>query len=196
VPPSFEQKDDYYVIYRMAKKLGFADQMFKRVKVENDRPVPEDVLREMNSGSWSTGYCDQSPERIKAHMRNQSKFDLVTLRAPKDDPEVGGDYYGLPWPCWGKPEIKHPGTPYLYGSGLAAMDGGSGFRARFGTERNGKTLLAQGSYLPGSEIRDGYPEFTMGVLKKLGWDSDLTADELTIINKVAGSPDKIDSVSW
>lgn len=196
VPPSFEQKDDYYVIYRMAKKLGFADQMFKRVKVENDRPVPEDVLREMNSGSWSTGYCGQSPERIKAHMRNQSKFDLVTLRAPKDDPEVGGDYYGLPWPCWGKPEIRHPGTPYLYGSGLAAMDGGSGFRARFGTERNGKTLLAEGSYLPGSEIRDGYPEFTMGVLKKLGWDGDLTADELAVINRVAGSPDKIDSVSW
>ena len=55
----------------------------------------------MNRGSWSTGYCGQSPERIKAHMKNQSKFDLVSMRAPKDDPEVGGDYYGLPWPCWG-----------------------------------------------------------------------------------------------
>jgi len=42
-------------------------------------------------------------------MKNQAKFDLVTLRAPKDDPEVGGDYYGLPWPCWGTPEFKHPG---------------------------------------------------------------------------------------
>ena len=31
-------------------------------------------------------------------MRNQSKFDLVTLRAPKDGSEVSGDYYGLPWP--------------------------------------------------------------------------------------------------
>jgi formate dehydrogenase major subunit len=57
-------------------------------------------------------------------------------------------------------------------------------------------LLAEGSYLPGSEIRDGYPEFTMGVLKKLGWDGDLTADELAVINRVAGSPDKIDKVSW
>src|SRR3546814_19916247 len=60
----------------------------------------------------------QSPERLKAHMRNQAKFDLVTLRAPKDDPEVGGDYYGLPWPCWGKPELRHPGTANLYDTSL------------------------------------------------------------------------------
>jgi hypothetical protein len=42
-------------------------------------------------------------------MKNQAKFDLVTTRAPKDDSEVGGDYYGLPWPCWGSPEVRHPG---------------------------------------------------------------------------------------
>ncbi|HET9902314.1 MAG TPA: formate dehydrogenase subunit alpha [Xanthobacteraceae bacterium] len=196
VPPSFETKDDYQVVYLMAKKLGLAELMFKNIKVENDRPVPEDVLREMNRGSWSTGYCGQSPERLKAHMRNQAKFDLVTLRAPKDDPEVGGDYYGLPWPCWGKPEVRHPGTPILYNAGVPAMDGGSGFRARFGVERNGQTLLAEGSYPPGSEIQDGYPEFTMAVLKKLGWDADLTPDELATIERVAGGPDKIDTVSW
>ncbi|MBS3651041.1 molybdopterin-dependent oxidoreductase, partial [Pseudaminobacter sp. 19-2017] len=121
VKPSFEQKDDYQVIYLLSKKLGLADQMFKRIAVEGDRPVPEDVLREMNRGSWSTGYCGQSPERLKAHMKNQAKFDLVTLRAPKDDPEVGGDYYGLPWPCWGKPEIRHPGTANLYSTGLHVM---------------------------------------------------------------------------
>jgi formate dehydrogenase major subunit len=196
VPPIFESKDDYEIVYLMAKKLGVADLMFKNIKVEKDRPVPEDILREMNRGSWSTGYTGQSPERLKAHMRNQAKFDLVTLRAPKDDPEVGGDYYGLPWPCWGTPEIRHPGSPILYNSDAAAMDGGNGFRARFGVERNGQTLLAEGSYLPGSEIKDGYPEFTVGVLKKLGWDKDLTTEELAIIEKVAGSPDKTDTVSW
>jgi formate dehydrogenase major subunit len=196
VPPSFETKDDYQVLYRIAKKLGFAELMFKNIKVEGDRPVPEDILREMNRGSWSTGYTGQSPERLKAHMKNQHKFDLVTLRAPKDDPEVGGDYYGLPWPCWGTPEIRHPGSPILYNADDAVMDGGNGFRARFGTERNGQTLLAEGSFLPGSEIQDGYPEFTMGVLKKLGWDKDLTPQELTVIAKIAGSPDNIDTVSW
>jgi formate dehydrogenase major subunit len=194
VKPSFEQKDDYQVMYLLAKKLGFADKMFKNVKVEGDRPVPEDILREINRGSFSTGYCGQSPERIKAHMKNQAKFDLVTLRAPKDDPEVGGDYYGLPWPCWGKPEIKHPGSPLLYNTTLNVMDGGGTFRARFGVEREGVSLLADKSYSVGSEIQDGYPEFTYAVLKKLGWDTDLTPDELATIQKIGG--EKGDTVSW
>jgi formate dehydrogenase major subunit len=194
VKPSFEQKDDYQVMYLLAKKLGFADQMFKNVKVEGDRPVPEDILREINRGSFSTGYCGQSPERIKAHMKNQAKFDLVTLRAPKDDPEVGGDYYGLPWPCWGKPEIKHPGSPLLYNTTLNVMDGGGTFRARFGVEREGVSLLADKSYSVGSEIQDGYPEFTYAVLKKLGWDGDLTPEELATIQKIGG--EKADTVSW
>jgi formate dehydrogenase major subunit len=194
VPPSFEAKDDYQVLYLVAKKLGFADVLFKNIKVEGDRPSPEDILREMNRGSWSTGYCGQSPERLKLHMAHQKDFDLVTLRA-KDGP-CKGDYYGLPWPCWGTPDLKHPGTPILYNSTVAAMDGGSGFRARFGLERNGVTLLAEGSYPPGSELKDGYPEFTMAVLKKLGWDKDLKPHELAAIEKVAGSPDKVDAVSW
>jgi hypothetical protein len=174
VKPIFESRDDYDVLYRLANKLGFADRMFKNIKVVNGRPEPEDVLREINRGGWSTGYTGQSPERLKAHMRNQGKFDLVTLRAPKDDPEVGGDYYGLPWPCWGKPELRHPGSAILYNTNLHVKDGGGTFRARFGLERNGETLLADGSYSAGSELTDGYPEFTMGVLKKLGWDKDLS----------------------
>ena len=177
--------------------------MFKNIKVENGQPLADDVLSEINRGGWSTGYCGQSPERLKAHLRNQAKFDPVTLRAPKDDPEVGGDYYGLPWPCWGKPELKHPGTPILYNTNLHVMEGGGTFRARFGVEREVKlpdgttrkdNLLAEGSYSVGSEIKDGYPEFTYGVLKKLAWDKDLTAEELAVIESIGGaSPD---GVSW
>ncbi|PJR13362.1 formate dehydrogenase subunit alpha [Sinorhizobium meliloti] len=196
VPPSFEQKDDYQVLYLLSQKLGLAEWMFKNIAVEGDRPVPEDVLREMNRGGWSTGYCGQSPERLKAHMRNQHKFDLLTLRAPKDDPEVGGDYYGLPWPCWGTPELRHPGTANLYSTGLHVMDGGSPFRARFGVERNGETLLAEGSYTEGSELTDGYPEFTMAVLQKLGWDRDLTPEELAIIQTIGDDMGDIGKVSW
>ncbi|ACL60124.1 formate dehydrogenase subunit alpha [Methylobacterium nodulans] len=194
VKPAFESKNDYEVLYRLATKLGFADRMFKNIKVENGVPEAEDLLREINRGGWSTGYCGQSPERLKAHMRNQHKFDLVTLRAPKDDPEVGGDYYGLPWPCWGKPEIRHPGTHILYSTELHVKDGGGTFRARFGTERNGQTLLAEDSYSLGSELTDGYPEFTMGVFKKLGWDKDLSPEELAVITKIGGN--KVDAVSW
>jgi formate dehydrogenase major subunit len=194
VKPIFESKNDLEIIHLMAKKLGFADQMFKNIKVENNLPLAEDVLREMNRGSWSTGYCGQSPERLKLHMANQKDFDLVTTRA-KDGP-CKGDYYGLPWPCWGKPELKHPGTPLLYNTNLPVMEGGGTFRARFGVERNGVNLLAEGSYSAGSEIKDGYPEFTVAVLQKLGWDKDLTPDEMAVISRVAGSPDKIGTVSW
>ncbi|KMO12670.1 formate dehydrogenase subunit alpha [Methylobacterium platani] len=194
VKPAFESKNDYEVIYRMAVKLGFADSLFKNVKVVDGVPSAEDLLREINRGGWSTGYCGQSPERLKAHMKNQHKFDLVTLRAPKDDPEVGGDYYGLPWPCWGKPEIRHPGTHILYNTALHVKEGGGTFRARFGTERNGQTLLAEDSFSKGSDLTDGYPEFTFGVFRKLGWDKDLTADELATIQRIGGN--NPDAVSW
>jgi len=194
VQPVFECKNDYDIMYALARKLGFADRMFKNFKVENGAVSAEDILREINRGGWSTGYCGQSPERLKAHMRNQSKFDVVTLRAPKNDPEVASEVYGLPWPCWGTPELKHPGSPILYNTNLPVKDGGGTFRARFGVERNGASLLAHGSYAQGSELKDGYPEFTLGVLKKLGWDSELTSQELAVIEKVGGNA--ADGVSW
>src|SRR5439155_1115587 len=187
VKPVFECKNDYDIMYLVARKLGYGDQMFKNIKVESGAVSAEDILREINRGGWSTGYCGQSPERLKGHMRNQSKFDVVTLRAPKDDPEVGGEVYGLPWPCWGKPEFKHPGTPVLYNTNLPVKEGGGTFRARFGVERNGVTLLAEGSYSQGSEIKDGYPEFTLGVLKKLGWDTELGSQELAVSQKIGGN---------
>ena len=201
VKPIFESKDDLEVMYLIAKKCGFANEMFKNIKVENNLPVAEDILREMNRGSFSTGYCGQSPERLKSHMAHQADFDMRTQRAAAGPNK--GDYYGLPWPCWGTPEVRHPGTPLLYNTNLAVMDGGGCFRARFGVEREEKladgstvkvSLLADGSYSKDSEIKDGYPEFTLGVLKKLGWDKDLTEAELAVINKI--NPTTPDAVSW
>ena len=201
VKPIFESKDDNEVMYLLAKKLGFADLMFKNIKVTNNLPSPEDMLREINRGGFSTGYCGQSPERLKSHMANQKDFDMLTQKA-----NVGpnkGDYYGLPWPCWGTPEFKHPGTPLLYNTNLSIKEGGGTFRARFGLEREETlpdgskrkvSLLGNGYYSKDSEIKDGYPEFTLGVLKKLGWDKDLTAAELAVINKV--NPTTPDAVSW
>jgi formate dehydrogenase major subunit len=63
---------------------------FKNIKVEKDLPEAEDILREINRGGWSTGYCCQSPERLKLHRDNQEDFDVVSLRA-KDGP-CKGDY--------------------------------------------------------------------------------------------------------
>src|SRR6202008_2416108 len=87
-----------------------------------------------------------------------------------------------------------PGSPILYNTNLPVRDGGGTFRARFGVERNGATLLAEGSYSQDSEIKDGYPEFTLGVLKKLGWDMELTPQELAVIQKIGGN--NPDNVSW
>jgi formate dehydrogenase major subunit len=74
------------------------------------------------------------------------------------------------------------------------MEGGGVFRARFGVERNGETLLAEESYSKGSDIKDGYPEFTMAMLKMLGWDQELTPDERRVIELIGG--EKVDAVSW
>jgi formate dehydrogenase major subunit len=184
IEPKWDSKTDHEIIYRFAQKLGFADEMFKNIKVENNEPVIEDVTREFNKGMWTIGYTGQSPERLKKHMANQNSFDKTTLQAvggPCD-----GEYYGLPWPCWGTPEMGHPGTPILYDTSKPVAEGGLNFRARFGVEREGENLLAEGSYSVGSEIQDGYPEFSMAMLQKLGWDGDLTADEAAAIAKVAG----------
>jgi len=187
--PFFEAKPDHEVMYLFAKKLGFDKEMFKHIKVNKTEPLVEDITREFNRGMWTIGYTGQSPERLRAHMQNQHLFDVVTLKG-KGGP-VDGDYYGLPWPSWGTPEMKHPGTPILYDPSKPVAEGGLTFRARFGVQHNGQNLLAEGSYSVGSEIKDGYPEFTMAMLKKLGWDKDLTAAETATIEKIAG-----DKTNW
>ncbi|QQP90285.1 formate dehydrogenase subunit alpha [Skermanella sp. TT6] len=192
VDPIFESKNDYDVMYALAARLGFADEMFKRIKVVNGVPDPEDILREINSGSLSTGYSGQSPERLKLHMQHQADFDRTTLKASSGP--CAGEYYGLPWPCWGTPEMKHPGTHVLYDTSKHVLEGGGTFRARFGVEKDGATLLAEGSWSKGSEIEDGYPEFTYGMLKKLGWDADLADAERATIEKIGGA--NPDGVSW
>ncbi|MCP5425785.1 MAG: molybdopterin-dependent oxidoreductase [Gammaproteobacteria bacterium] len=175
IEPLFESKPDHTIMYLMAKKLGFADQLFKNIQVNNDEPLIEDITREFNKGMWTIGYTGQSPERMKLHQQNWHTFNTTSLKA--EGGPADGDFYGLPWPTWGTPELKHPGTPNLYDTSKPVKDGGLTFRARFGVERDGVSLLADGSYSQGSEIQDGYPEFDHALLKKLGWWDDLTDDE-------------------
>ncbi|MGP1255274.1 MAG: formate dehydrogenase subunit alpha [Kiloniellales bacterium] len=184
IDPLFDSKTDQEIVYLLAQKFGFADEMFKQITVNGTVPSIEDTLREINTGMWTIGYTGQSPERLKLHMQNQATFDKTTLQA-KGGP-ADGDFYGLPWPCWGTAEMNHPGTPNLYDTSKPVAEGGLCFRARFGVERDGDNLLAEGSYPVGSEIKDGYPEFTMAMLQELGWDSDLTAEERATIEGIAG----------
>jgi formate dehydrogenase major subunit len=189
IEPLFESKPDHTIMYAFAKKFGYAAELVKNIKLAKDKtgwdePNLEDMLREINRGTWTIGYTGQTPERLKAHMRNMAAFDPRTLRCTTSvvDKETGydcnGDYFGLPWPCYGTDKIKHPGSPVLYRTDLSVMDGGGCFRANFGITKDGVNLLAEdGSYSKDSEITTGYPEFDHVLLKKLGWWSDLTPEE-------------------
>ena len=194
IDPLFESRSDHMVMYQLAAKLGFGDQFLGKkdgkqnlrlVKAPGgEEPSMEDVLRnEINKGAWTIGYTGQSPERIQAHMRNMHVFDVKTLRArggkdAKTGYDLTGDYFGLPWPCYGTAAIKHPGSPNLYDTSKHMMDGGGNFRALFGVERDGVNLLAEdGSAPKGAEITTGHPQFDHVLLKKLGWWDDLTDEE-------------------
>jgi formate dehydrogenase major subunit len=188
IDPMFDSRTDHMIMYQLAQKFGFGKEFVAKIKLVKgkggmDEPDMEDALREINRGAWTIGYTGQSPERLQAHMRNQHVFDVKTLRAKGGkDAKTGyvldGDYYGMPWPCYGSAAIKHPGTPNLYNTSLHMMDGGGNFRANFGVERDGVNLLAEdGSHSKGAEITTGYPEFDHVLMKKLGWWDDLTESE-------------------
>ena len=194
IDPLFESRSDHMIMYQLAQKLGFADQLLgkrdgkQNIKLQKgkggmDEPSMEDTLREVNRGVWTIGYTGQTPERLQAHMRNMHVFDVKSLRAhggkdAKTGYDLTGDYFGLPWPCFGTAEIKHPGSPNLYDTSRHVMEGGGNFRANFGVEKDGVNLLAEdGSHSKGAEITTGYPEFDHVLLKKLGWWDELTEDE-------------------
>src|SRR5512132_3453540 len=188
IDPLFESRTDQMIMYQLAQTLGFDKELVGKSKLVPGKagmiePDVESILREINRSVWTIGYTGQSPERLKAHMRNMNVFDVKSLKAKGGiDKETGykldGDYFGLPWPCWGTPELKHPGSPNLYMTERHVMDGGGNFRANFGVERDGVNLLAEdGSYSKGADITTGYPEFDHVLMKKLGWWDELTDDE-------------------
>ena len=187
IEPLWESRSDHMIMYQLAQKLGFGPELVKNYKLQKvkgmDEPMVEDILREINKSVWTIGYTGQSPERLKAHMKNMHVFDVKTLksRGGKDKEtgyDLGGDYFGLPWPCYGTPELKHPGSPNLYDTSKHVMEGGGNFRANFGVEKDGKNLLSEdGSHSKGADITTGYPELDHVLLKKLGWWGELTDAE-------------------
>jgi formate dehydrogenase major subunit len=170
VDPVHNSRDDYQIMELLVKKLGFADTFYKHIK-----QVPEDITRELGSGSLTIGYNGQTPERIKKHMENWHTFDIDDLQAKGG--ACDGEYYGLPWPCWTE---EHPGTPILYDVSKTVAEGGLPFRNRFGNEKtydaSGRTenqLAAEGVCNPGSEVRGGYAEFK-DIEPGTNWKTDLS----------------------
>src|SRR5512140_1406941 len=84
IEPLWESRSDQMIMYQLADKLGFGKELTKTYKMQKvkgmDEPLPEDILREINRTCWSIGYTGQSPERLKAHMKNMAAFDVKTLK--------------------------------------------------------------------------------------------------------------------
>ncbi|MEN3291202.1 MAG: formate dehydrogenase major subunit, partial [Burkholderiales bacterium] len=75
IEPLFESRTDQMIMYQLAEKLGFGKELVAKIKLVKGKggmmePEPEDMLREINRGTWTIGYTGQSPERLKAHMKN------------------------------------------------------------------------------------------------------------------------------
>ncbi len=169
VKPIFESKNDLEILYLMATKFGFADKMFKNIKVENNVPVPEDVLREMNRGSWSTGYCGQSPERIKA---THEKPGQVRPEFRCARPRTIRKLAAITTDCPGRAGVRRrsgirerrccttpTSTSWTAAAHSARVSVWSAKRRQPTAPLSKVSLLANGSYSKDSEIKDGYPEF-------------------------------------
>src|SRR5690606_42080432 len=70
IDPLYEHKTDGEIAYLLAKKLGFADQMFKNIKVVNNVPEPESV----QVGDLAVGLVLRSEEHTS---ELQSRENLV-----------------------------------------------------------------------------------------------------------------------
>ncbi|GAX87196.1 formate dehydrogenase major subunit [Lebetimonas natsushimae] len=172
VDPLYESKTDEEIMFAFAKKFGFYDEFVrgmmmgvrngKAVKVKNTFKWPEDATREIARIIKTIGLTGWTPERLKRHQQNWHMFDEVTL---KGIGPMKGEYYGLPWPCWTE---DHPGSPVLYNIDIPVMEGGMGFRARFGTEYKGQDLLAgPHATIKGAKVKGGYPELTKDNIEKV-----------------------------
>ena len=156
--PLYESMPDHEVLFELAKRIGFYDELTRTIRDADGKiEWPEAATREIANIVKSIGLTGWTPERLKRHQENWDKFDEKTLMG-KEGTDVAGEYYGLPWPCWTE---KHPGSPNLYDISKPVMQGGMGFRNRFGLEHNGVSqLAADGSAPAQGAINGGYPEIT------------------------------------
>jgi len=165
VEPLFESMPDHEILFELAKRIGFYNELTRTIRnSEGKIEWPEAATREIASIVKSIGLTGWTPERLKRHQANWDKFDEKTLMG-KEGTEVAGEYYGLPWPCWTE---KHPGSPNLYDINRPVMQGGMGFRNRFGLEHNGvNQLAADGSAPVGGVQSGGYPEIKKDNIEKI-----------------------------
>lgn len=162
IKPMYESKADQDILFELAKRLGFYDELTAGMGKGKDFSWPEDATNEIARIIKTIGLTGWRADRLKKHTDNWHMFDDVTLRGYG---EMTGEYYGLPWPCW---TTSHSGSPVLYNINRSVKEGGMGFRNRFGVEKDGVDLLAgKGSAPKNSNNKDGYPEITRDNIEKV-----------------------------
>ncbi|WP_336036917.1 molybdopterin oxidoreductase family protein [Halobacterium yunchengense] len=131
-PPSHEAKPDLQIMQELADRLGFGEHFDwgSGPEIHNGKSSYEEVIREINLGVRTIGYV-QSPERLQQHHEYDYAFSAEDTRCHDSELPVAGDYWSLPWPCWGD---GHPGTPILWRDDVDPREGGQDFRSRWGTQ--------------------------------------------------------------
>lgn len=177
VAPVWESRSDLAIMLDLAERLGFKDEYARNSKeawkgvpksMKGVKELPEEtyasIIGEWNLGMRTIGMTGQTYERLKRQQEWGHAFDVKTKKASGGP--VHGEQWGLPWPCW---TDKHPGSHILYRTEVPVMEGGMGFRARWGTQApDGDGLLAaEGSAPSQSSVNGGYAEIK-------DWKTDLS----------------------
>ncbi len=155
VEPMYECKTDHEILFQLAKKLGYYDELVRAMgDGKGNFKWPEDATREYTSAIRTIGLQGITPERLKAQSENWHMFDTKTLRGSGP---FKGEYYGLPWPCWSE---KHTGTPVMYATDISVNEGGMGFRLNWTPKApDGVSLMAENAPI-GSKVLAGHEEIT------------------------------------
>ncbi|MFB6156768.1 MAG: formate dehydrogenase subunit alpha, partial [Haloferacaceae archaeon] len=127
--PSHNSKPDLQIMQELADALGFGEHFDWGAGPElyNGKSTYENVIREFNLGTNTIGYR-QTPERLQQHLEYDYAFSHENLQGAEGTP-VEGEYWMLPWPCWGE---DHPGTPIIWNDDMDPNNGGQDFRTRWG----------------------------------------------------------------
>ena len=112
VDPVFEsrQRTTGHHLQAFAQKLGFADEMFKNIAVDENGASPRSRSRRRSRccARSTSGMLDHRLYRpiagagMKKHMENQHTFDIDhPSGAEWNGPMSTVNITGMPWPCWG-----------------------------------------------------------------------------------------------
>lgn len=162
VEPLYEARADHDILFDFAKRMGFYNEFIAGMGKKDSFKWPEDATNEIAKALKTIGMQGRTAQRLKAHQENWHLFNSSSI---KGTGKFAKEYYGLPWPCW---DESHPGSPVLYNINLPVSQGGMGFRTRFGTQRDGVSLLSsKGSAPVGSRVKGGYDEITAKNIEEL-----------------------------